>query len=200
MTHREGADPILDIAYWIGPTTLRNFTPVCADCFGNVYGISEYMRKKFSKEFRDGYVSSETVLNDRTSGMNNLDAVYKAEEVWNVGLRAEHARHMVIPNNTASVSCSTWLDTFFYFHGDSVPNSTEIHLEPMNKCDIYDEYCEDMERRCEPYLSLKQFVSLWTRVFSDVKIREYKAVTGKCKTCAALSELRREAKSAQLKV
>jgi len=107
---------------------------------------------------------------------------------------------MVIPNTQESISCAAWFETFFYFHGDYSPTSSEIHLEPMNKCDIYDEYLADMLRGCEPHLSLKQFVALWTHAFPDVKIREYKAVSGKCKTCAALSELRREAKSAELKV
>ena len=197
---REGADPILELEYWIGPPTLRKNTGVCADCFCRSYGISEYSRKKFSKEFRDGHVSSESIFNDKTAGFKSLSEVWKAEEVWKTGLTVQQARLMVLPNTTESVSCSAWFESFFYFHGDSDPTSNEIHLEPMNKCDIYEEYTTDMQRNCEFYLSLKQFVALWAHAFPDVKIREYKAVSGKCKTCAALSELRREAKSPQMKV
>ena len=40
---------------------------------------------------------------------------------------------------------------------------------------------------------------MWTACFPNVKIREFKAVSGKCKTCAILSDLRRKCNDKQRK-
>jgi hypothetical protein len=39
-------------------------------------------------------------------------------------------------------------------------------------------------------LSYSKFIELWKTGYSHVKIREYKAVTGKCSACALLNEAR----------
>jgi hypothetical protein len=41
-------------------------------------------------------------------------------------------------------------------------------------------------------LTVQTFGELWKNCFPHVKIREFKAVCGKCDTCAHLSSLRRK--------
>ena len=46
----------------------------------------------------------------------------------------------------------------------------------------------------QPYLPENAFAAMWVGCFMHVKIREFKAFTGKCTTCA-LSRLRRQCNS-----
>jgi len=73
------------------------------------------------------------------------------------------------------------MQIFFELVGDAIPNSDgELHLEPVQKEEIWKEYICDMENAGEKYLSINSFRSMWKVCFSYVKIREYKAVTGPC--------------------
>lgn len=78
-----------------------------------------------------------------------------------------------------------------------MPNTNgEIHLDPIDYREIYDEYVSDIMHRYKDryHLEYTQWRSLWQHAFSHVRIREYKAVTGKCQTCAILTEVRRQRK------
>ena len=44
-----------------------------------------------------------------------------------------------IPNTVLSLSSYAWMTTYFNLMGDKAPNSEEIHLEPIDIKDIYDE-------------------------------------------------------------
>ena len=72
-----------------------------------------------------------------------------------------------------------------------MPNSEQIHLEPMHINEAWAEYRDVMMALDSGYVSLGAFGSLWTKCFSYVRIREFKAVSGKCETCMKLSKLRR---------
>jgi len=101
------------------------------------------------------------------------------------------------------------MQIYFDLVADAIPNSDgELHLEPVNKEEIWKEYVCDMDNAGEKSLSLNSFRSMWKVCFPYVKVREYKAVTGKCMkfklpstadvltgkcmTCACLSHARRE--------
>jgi len=103
------------------------------------------------------------------------------------------------------------MQIYFELVGDAIPNSDgELHLEPVQKDEIWKEYICDMKNAGEEFLSLNSFRCIWKACFPYVKVREYKAVTGayfkiynqfihmlkrsagKCMTCACLSHARRE--------
>jgi hypothetical protein len=93
-----------------------------------------------------------------------------------------------------SMTTFGWMRQFFALVGDMIPNSFgEIHLEPIDVIEIYMEYCRDLHNCATPLekVSYSTFCELWLLCFPHVKIREYKVVTGKCNTCAILSEMRR---------
>lgn len=81
-----------------------------------------------------------------------------------------------------------WMTAHFRLIGDVEPNSSEIHLEHQSQKDIWKEYCGDMEVK-GARISLSTFCKLWATSFPHVKIRKYKAVSGKCAICAVLSDL-----------
>jgi hypothetical protein len=85
------------------------------------------------------------------------------------------------------------MECYFNQFGDHIPNSDgQIHLDPIDKFDIYDEYIRDVTALYAntSLLSYTRFLELWDLLFPFVTIRVYKAVTGKCMTCAMVSGLR----------
>jgi hypothetical protein len=97
-----------------------------------------------------------------------------------------------------------------------MPNTdNEIHLEPVLIKDIYEEYVEDMGDYKLERVNIEAFRVVWTDCFPNVRIREFKAVTGKlecvylhtaiynltgkCEMCAILSHLRRSFRSSALR-
>jgi hypothetical protein len=91
------------------------------------------------------------------------------------------------------------MEIYFDLIGDKIPNKRlEIHLEPTAKQDIWKEYCHDIHHILldDIGLSYSAFVRLWNDHYPHVKIRQFKAVCGKCKTCAILSDLRKKARTA----
>jgi hypothetical protein len=110
----------------------------------------------------------------------------------------EQVAAMVIPNTTASLACYAWMHDHFELVGDAMPNlDGEIHLEPTEMKTIWQEYHDDMVLSDTLVLQFDAFSSIWNVCFQHVKIREFKAVTGKCETCAKLSEGRRTYRDAR---
>jgi hypothetical protein len=80
--------------------------------------------------------------------------------------------------------------------GCAAPNlDGEIHLEPMHVKEVHEEYKETMLDAGIPIVGANTFSSIWYHCFEHVKIREFKAVSGKCQCCANLSSMRKTFKS-----
>ena len=97
-------------------------------------------------------------------------------------------------NGTLSKLAMAWMEAFFELIGDKIPNSGgEIHLEAnYTRRTIWKEYMDDcfnllLEKEA---LSYQNFCKLWHEAFPHVAIRVFKAVCGKCTSCAVLSDLR----------
>lgn len=82
------------------------------------------------------------------------------------------------------------MDFFFGLMGDQMPNSQEVHLEPIFVHEVWDEYKRDQISVFNEYVCVSTFGKLWESCFPHVKIREHKAVGMKCNICAVLSDLR----------
>jgi hypothetical protein len=140
-------------------------------------------------------VNSDPLLND-FAGVPSASAVSQVNEYISSlngpPLSIIQLQALNLPNSTVSLAAFSWMTLYFQTMGDAIPNSDgQIHLEPIDVKEIFDEYeqnCKDQGNQC---LQNTQFAQLWKTCFSHVSIREYKAVTGKCATCATLSHLRR---------
>ena len=89
---------------------------------------------------------------------------------------------MVTKNSPESLHCFLWMLTYFDQFGDHIPNAKDqIHLDPIDKSTIYEEYVQEVEitKMDIVPVSYTKFLELWTTCFPHVSIREYKAVTGK---------------------
>ena len=69
------------------------------------------------------------------------------------------------------------MEDYFSLLADPTPNGKEIHLDPINKKEIYEEYEQDMNDIFEEPLSSTTFLKVWNDAFPHVKIREYKQVS-----------------------
>jgi hypothetical protein len=101
-----------------------------------------------------------------------------------------------MPNTPEYILCVSWFEAYFKSCGDSVPNSSiEIHIEKTEKNTIHEVYKAEMHYYGWKPLEYARFVEVWDKEFSHVKIREYKAVTGKCDICAKLTGLRKKSQN-----
>eukprot|EP01036_Dinobryon_divergens_P036319 gene36319-47267_t len=105
-------------------------------------------------------------------------------------LALQQIQAMSIPNTPQSVRCFSWMDYYFRLLADDMPNLNEKHLEPTDYLDIYVEYLEDIEREGHTPFAYSPWKVFWDNVFPHVKVRELKAVTGKCLHCAMLAHAR----------
>lgn len=164
--------------------------------------------------FCDAYDIGNTVLNDiiseikRESGVltivpavsagslksqlnsARIKAILKVADERGMDLTRQQIQAMSIPNTDQSVRCFAWMDYYFNLLGDDIPNADEKHLEPIPCTEIHAEYVADMTREgCEP-LTYVAWGEIWTTLFPHVKVRQFKAVTGKCTHCAMLAHAR----------
>jgi hypothetical protein len=126
----------------------------------------------------------------KTHQMRQLEI---AAEKFKINLTVDQMAAILIPNTVKHKTCFGWMKIFFQLMGDVAPNrAEEIHLEPIDVVDIYLEYKRDLTEHADfPTLCYSSFCEVWKDCFPHVTIRQYKAVSGKCSTCATLSDLRR---------
>ena len=171
-----------------GKTAVNN---VCRKAFCISYDLTPYTLDLLCKCVKIGTKNVETMFSDRT---NNV-IIIKFATSNGINLTVQQLAALQIPNTRIAVETYSWLDFYFNLVGDFIPNSkNEIHLEPTSILSIYDEYKADMimEDETKELYSQSDFGKLWKVCFPNVRIREYKAVTGKCNTCAHLSDVRRK--------
>jgi hypothetical protein len=84
------------------------------------------------------------------------------------------------------------------------PNTDELHLDPITKKEVWEEYCQDpfvlTNEEEQLFLSYSQFVGIWNNCFPKVKIREYKNVCGKCALCEGIKEIMHATKSRSMRI
>ena len=136
------------------------------------------MLDDFAADLKAGHTSSARALTDKSRTIRTRKHAIEAGKKQGIKLNDSEIRAMLLPNSDAAIGASLWLESYFEFHGDIMPNMLEIHLEPINRCVIFHEYVDDMNHSGQSALSITRFLFLWNEGFPNVKIREYKAVTG----------------------
>jgi hypothetical protein len=99
------------------------------------------------------------------------------------------------PASLTGQRTAVWLEEYFYLHADSAPNRLEAHLDLCDRKDIWEMYRNEMKVFYsfsdgeKVYYDCDTFNKVWNNVFPWVKIRAYKAVSGKCWTCYYINEV-----------
>ena len=171
---------------------------VCRYGFEMAYQITRWYSDDLISRFKDGDANVSACFTDRTaldkSGINDKRVIAFCKH-FGIALNRRQIRALKIPNSMQSLSTVAWMNYYFKLMADNVPNiAEELHLEPVKKAAIYEEYCFD----CSSYsdvmvpIALALFLAIWRSVFAYVKVRKFKQCCGKCNLCALLSELRRK--------
>jgi len=173
---------------------------VCREAFMIAYDIKSTYFETLCREVKEGTLNYEKKLNDKTNivheDRNNViyNELIRYTKLHGLKLTVQQLAAMQIPNTQVALDTYGWMDNYFQLVGDIMPNSNgDIHLEPITIKEVHDEYYIDFTTIYQQaYYNYNDFAKLWTICFPYVKIREYKAVSGKCNTCAILSDLRRK--------
>ena len=93
------------------------------------------------KDLKNGVVNNDPVLSDKTGAYVYTPAFKNALDSMTsiTGDVLDHKKisALQIPNTVVSLSCYAWMSSYFDLMGDKIPNSDEIHLEPVCVKDIY---------------------------------------------------------------
>lgn len=125
-----------------------------------------------------------------------LEAAFRESSIDHAEVSRSIIRNALLRDNEADWACYHWMEEYFYFAGDHMPNSKEIHLDSIDYKVLHGIY----EIEVKDALGYKAWKNIWDKLFSHVKIRVWKNVTGKCDTCAYLTALRSKFSNGTLKL
>ena len=75
--------------------------------------------------------------------------------------------------SVALLSCINWLEDYFSFYSDRMPDSKSVLLPyKMTKSSVYKTFVREMKDRQKQGVSSTSFHSVWTQHFPDVKIKQ----------------------------
>lgn len=171
---------------------------VCKKAFCNAHCVSSSHVDNIVREIKQGKQNSMTKFSDRSKvELSMLPGLRKLANGFGLYISSKQVAAAKLPNSPTVLTAYGWMARHFALIGDSAPNSEEIHLEPIHIVEVYGEHVMDMEAAGIPHVNVDTFANIWTNCFDHVhvKIREFKAVSGKCQCCANLSTLRRTFKS-----
>jgi hypothetical protein len=191
---------------------------LCRASFSFLYGINENVFKRCSQKLRIENTSDvraitkmrdydhRTYFGDEYS-MEDIESVFEQNGI-DLGVQARRAA--LVRSSDIHLDAMDWMEHYFdKFCYD--PTTKNIHIDVSYKRSIWEEYKSHQvlrrlkEARRDDFkpskiLSEGQFKSLWNSLFSNLKIRESKRVSGKCWTCAYINELRHKHKSESVRI
>ena len=121
----------------------------------------------------------------------DIAEVEKIASTYGLCFTEEELAATILPNGNGAINCYLWLQEYFDACGDYEPNKKEIHLDPVLKDEVHKEYVANLTpfKGDKVILQHSEFVKTWNKYFPHVKIREYKACSGKCELCSTFSVL-----------
>lgn len=173
-----------------------NMHIVCKRGFCRAYAVSHWYVEDIVAKLKKGEMSVLRHLNHIHAIPTSVVRDSRLEtfaEKFGIRLTPIQVGNLRLSLSVPQLMTAAWMQYYFSLIGDQVPNSDhEIHLEPVPKKNVWEEYKFDMESIDEPVLELNSFLRIWKNVFPYVKVRKYKSSCGHCNLCAMLGEKRRE--------
>ena len=162
---------------------------ICRNAFMEAWGINLSLMKVLRKEIKQDIIKTSHAITNRYSKVTGDFSKLLESTGLNDVVDVQKLYIAKLPQTEAAHHCYNWLENHFKLSGDNEPNSNEIHLDTVNKKDIYAEYVDESILYDFDPLRETQFNKIWQNSFPYVKIRKYKACSGKCSICAELSIL-----------
>jgi hypothetical protein len=183
---------------WYEVGAAGNRIAVCQETYAKAYKTSvRQLQRVVSRVSKEDYLlPSQRPLSD-TLGVD-ADMVKTAEtyaEKLGFELTAEERAAFQTPSSLKKGSAAAWIRRYATFYGDLMPDAdNEWHIDPIDKVELWREYCSEVKKELkEDPLSLSEFYRTWRVFCFNIKVREFKNVTGKCAVCAHFSDLRKKA-------
>ena len=159
---------------------------VCREAWARAHNVSKTMLETLAVEMKEGVISKSRKISERSHQINSVEQLQKILEDNNLKCTKDYIRDAILKGTDAERECYHWFDEFFRFSGDQMPNSNQIHIESVTYISLYNQYKKESFYE----VNYKNWKFIWDTLFSNVKMRTYKQVTGKCETCALLTGLR----------
>jgi hypothetical protein len=172
----------------------------CREGFKKFYGLSHWKLNACIERLKSKHLGGENtynIIDERRKPDDKIIEEMMAEaKFYGFELTEEAAGRLKSRETERAETAYAWLQSYFQLVGDVTPNGNELHVDkPRSFEDIYDEYKGAMEATGVRPLALKTLYEIRKDCFKHVKFRKYKAVSGKCITCANLTQLRLTVKS-----
>jgi hypothetical protein len=154
--------------------------------------------QSFSNAYKNEYTPEGSTLNMRgaygDATMHDTSIKEIAELFVEIGLSIDDAdiKKMGVIRRT-EMQTFLWFRDHFDLAGDPQPNIQQVHLDKVEKSEIYEVYVNEIGR--SEALTFSSWRKFWDRVFPEVVIRQWKSVSGKCEHCASINAGRRSARS-----
>ena len=180
-----------------GPSYAQKTFVVCKEVWAYFFNTSEYRIKRLSDAYKTNKsaigsrINKNTLYSDSTNHNTTVEELKSMYEELGLEYNLEMLQMGAIQRHE--------FDTFFWFRdhfeliGDPMPNTAgEVHIDKVEKQEIYCLYVNEVRHNC---LTFPAWCKFWKRCFSNVKIRKWKNVSGKCDDCAAINNGRLSAQS-----
>lgn len=171
---------------------------VCRKVWMFFHHISDYEMKILSKSYKNNYSALGSAVGERQlyGDSTNHHSSIKELMQYYMACGIEHDSE---PNMLKmGIVSRNQMDTFLWFRdhfetaGDPQPNGSQVHLDKIEKSDLYVLYVQEVQENC---LTFSSWCKFWKNVFPEVTIRKWKNVSGKCEDCAMINNGRLVARS-----
>ncbi len=193
----EGDRIIHNFKLQYGPTEKRQTVSVCRDVWAFFLNATSHLMKTLSICYKSNYSAIGTSVNrnclftDQTNHQTDLDEMKTIFQEQNIECDLTMQQMGTIGRH--EIETFIWFRDHFDLIGDSMPNTDgEIHIDKIEKQDIYILYVNEVGKGCLTYSSWLKF---WKKVFPHVKVRQWKNVSGKCEHCGIINNGRLVAQS-----
>lgn len=155
----------------------RSYTAeVCPQAFRNILDLQKSTFNNIIKQLKHGNLNGARKFNDMTK--LSEECIQHAQDIillnadtalpTNDGLTLEQKAYLHLKNSPSQLKAYAYLDSYFNLVGDFQPNATEeIHLDPVEKIEIYREYYKVMttDDCFENTITYSAFLELWNKCF-----------------------------------
>jgi hypothetical protein len=122
---------------------------------------------------------TETCLGERTR--LTPDVIKDMETLANqqsFSFSRDQLSAMAMPNGAISIRAYTWMLNHFALIGDEQPGKGEIHIDCVEKREIYGEYLLDLGANNAMHHAIAEstFLKVWSTCLPYVKVRKYKVI------------------------
>ena len=182
----------------------RTELKLCRKAFAFLYGFTPNRFKLASQAMKTaGSSDISSIKAVRDFDHSTSFSEYTYDEVENIYMQngltiagKDEIAAALLRGTYAHHDAYLWLEDYFDSF-DMQPDSAQIHVDVTFKRAIYLEYCArptDNINLRNRSLQESEFRQMWAMVYSHVRIRKSKKVSGKCWTCANINEVRRARK------